>query len=264
MKKTARIAALALTAAAATLAAAPAALAGPAGGEATVTGVIWNDLNANGLRDAGEPGIKGAYVGVLGGSYTTTAEDGGYSLTAPSGLAVQVHAADRSGWGAVWGPEAEGGSVFGHCTGESGAVVLEPGQVLSGYDGGFVTSKVDYSPAPITLSPAKDVYAVGDVVEVLGGIGHEGPGCAQLFAEVQLPEGVTKLDRLGDLRPYMSDGPRTVTGWTADRQAPGTPGAIGARFVVDSPLSAATITVKSAWFDSNPANDSASVQLNAS
>ncbi|AXX27499.1 hypothetical protein KCV87_19795 [Actinosynnema pretiosum subsp. pretiosum] len=266
MGKKALITTTALTAlAAAALGAAPA-TAEPVG-TGTITGTLWDDLNANGLRDAGEPGIEDAYVGLLGrdSSYVTTAADGSYSITAPAGVAVQVHAVDRMGWGQLWGPQAEDGSVFGHCTGEAEAVVLEPGQVLSGYDGGFVPSDEDYRSIPLTLSPAKDVYAVGDVVEVLGGIDHDSKGCHQLFAELVLPEGVTKLDRLGDLLPLnLDDGPRRVTGWTFERQAPGATGTIGARFTVDRPLTAAEITVKNGLRDDNPANDSASVQLNAS
>ena len=48
---------------------------------------VWNDLNANGIQDAGEPGINGVTVELCNGSgvitiATTTTDGGGvYSFT---------------------------------------------------------------------------------------------------------------------------------------------------------------------------------------
>ena len=44
-----------------------------------VCGVVWNDVNANGLREAGEPAIEAAVV-TLNGVSTQTAQDGYYQF----------------------------------------------------------------------------------------------------------------------------------------------------------------------------------------
>jgi hypothetical protein len=64
----------------------------PSGG-ATITGFIWNDVNNNGIQDAGEAGISGVSVS-LGGVTTSTDASGFYSITydnsAGCELAVQI------------------------------------------------------------------------------------------------------------------------------------------------------------------------------
>lgn len=59
----------------------------------TVTGFKWNDLNGDGIRDAGEPALAGVYIYIdldgddrpdLGEPSTLTAADGSYRLTPPS------------------------------------------------------------------------------------------------------------------------------------------------------------------------------------
>ncbi|GAA2665307.1 MULTISPECIES: SdrD B-like domain-containing protein [Actinosynnema] len=259
------ITALAIAATAAALGGAPAASAAEATG--TVTGFVWQDLNANGLRDAGEPGVKNAYVGIKGlnSSYVATAEDGSYSITAPAGSHV-VHLGDQSGFGKVWGPQADGGSAFGHCTGETAPIGVGAGETVR-VDGGLVPAVFDFQPTGLTLSPAKDVYAVGDVVEVLGGITHDGAGCSGAHATLDLPSGVTKLDRLGDYLPfYATDKPNQVTGQVNERRAAGHAYTLGARVVVDRPLDAAAFRLSTMWVpseDPNPANNSTSTTITA-
>ncbi len=46
----------------------------------SVRGVVFEDLNANGRRDAGEPGISGLSIRLGSGEETTTARDGSYRL----------------------------------------------------------------------------------------------------------------------------------------------------------------------------------------
>ncbi|GAA2665311.1 MULTISPECIES: SdrD B-like domain-containing protein [Actinosynnema] len=255
----------ALVIAASALAAAPAALAEEATG--TVTGIVWHDLNANGLRDAGEPGVKNAYVGIKGlnSSYVATAEDGSYSITAPAGDHV-VHLGDNSGFGKVWGPQADGGSAFGLCTGETAPISVGAGETVR-VDGGLVTASFDFQPTEFALSPAKDVYAVGDVVEVLGGITHDGAGCYSTHATLDLPDGVTKLDRLGDYLPfYATDKPNQVTGQAAERRAAGHAYTLGARVVIDRPLNAAEFKISTMWndsFDPDHTNNSLTTAINA-
>ncbi|ATE51979.1 SdrD B-like domain-containing protein [Actinosynnema pretiosum] len=261
------ITALAIAATAAALGGAPAASA--AEGTGAITGVIWQDLNANGERDAGEPGLKGAYVGIdgLSSTYTQTGADGSYTITAPAGSGYRVHLADGLLSGYVWGPEIRGHSVFGHCTGKSAPIDLAAGEVVPDANGGVVKPSFDFQPTGLTLSPAKDVYAVGDVVEVLGGIGHEGAGCSGTSAVLRLPDGVTKLERLGDYLPfYATDKPNEVTGQPDGRRAGRHPFTLGARVVIDRPLTAAEFTISTMWndsFDPDHTNNSLTTAINA-
>ncbi len=46
-----------------------------------VCGFVWNDLNGNGIQDAGEPGLDGVTVTASNGATTTTDTNGLYSFT---------------------------------------------------------------------------------------------------------------------------------------------------------------------------------------
>ena len=52
-----------------------------AAGATSVSGVVYDDTNANGRRDAGEPGLSGVAVSD-GAELVAIAADGGYRLTA--------------------------------------------------------------------------------------------------------------------------------------------------------------------------------------
>src|SRR5262249_51076750 len=49
-------------------------------GSGGVCGLVFNDLNHNGLQDAGEPGIGGVTVTLSDGTSTTTNADGSYVI----------------------------------------------------------------------------------------------------------------------------------------------------------------------------------------
>jgi len=51
----------------------------------TVQGTVYNDVNANCLKDAGEPGIPNVLMHISGGDYTYTDINGGYRFYLPSG-----------------------------------------------------------------------------------------------------------------------------------------------------------------------------------
>ena len=48
---------------------------------ASIGDFVWNDLNANGIQDAGEPGLAGVTVSLSNGATTTTNASGAYSFT---------------------------------------------------------------------------------------------------------------------------------------------------------------------------------------
>ena len=66
-----------------------------------VCGLVFNDLNHNGIRDAGEPGIPLVKVTVSDGTTTTTVEtdvNGLYSLFEPFGISVTISALIPTGF----------------------------------------------------------------------------------------------------------------------------------------------------------------------
>jgi predicted phosphodiesterase len=83
---------------------------------ATVSGVVFDDANRNGKRDAGEAGIAGAVVSDQH-AVATTGKDGRYTLT-PAGSRGPIFVSLPDGWsasGAFWKarPEAGGTADFG-------------------------------------------------------------------------------------------------------------------------------------------------------
>jgi hypothetical protein len=67
----------------------PATGAGAAVTTGTVSGTVWHDLDADGTRDAGEPGIRRVTITRLGTTATTvTGADGRWTLSLPSGTAT--------------------------------------------------------------------------------------------------------------------------------------------------------------------------------
>ncbi len=54
-------------------------------GSATVQGVVFNDLNQNGIQDPDEDGVQGVTIYSDGGEQTVTDENGAYTLTVPVG-----------------------------------------------------------------------------------------------------------------------------------------------------------------------------------
>jgi len=67
----------------------PEIIRGEGDGGDTVRGVVFQDLNRNGRRDEGEPGVSGVKVS-NGRDVVATQSDGGYSLPARSDMAVFV------------------------------------------------------------------------------------------------------------------------------------------------------------------------------
>ncbi|HKO99586.1 MAG TPA: SdrD B-like domain-containing protein [Pyrinomonadaceae bacterium] len=70
--------------------------------EATISGLKFNDLNGNGVRDTGEPGISGWTIKITDSSgntqTTTTNSSGNYSFTVPAPGTYTVAEVLQSGW----------------------------------------------------------------------------------------------------------------------------------------------------------------------
>src|SRR5206468_1093855 len=78
----------------------------------TIGDFVWNDSNANGIQNGGEPGINGVTLtltgtngaGVAVTDHATTSGNGGYLFTeAPGTYTVTVDASNFSGAGALVG-----------------------------------------------------------------------------------------------------------------------------------------------------------------
>src|SRR5439155_625679 len=76
----------------------------------TIGDFVWNDTNANGIQNVGEPGINGVTLTLTGTNasggavvdHTTTAGNGGYLFTeVPGTYTVTVDAANFTGLGAL-------------------------------------------------------------------------------------------------------------------------------------------------------------------
>ncbi|MYM26026.1 hypothetical protein GTP46_25690 [Duganella sp. FT135W] len=111
--------------------------------QATLGDRVWEDSNGNGVQDSGEQGIDGAtvqlkdsaghVVGTVathdGGQYSFTVDPGTYSVsvTAPTG-----YVATGAGQGGNSATDSDVGA-----SGNTGAIVLTPGQVNNDVDAGF-------------------------------------------------------------------------------------------------------------------------------
>jgi hypothetical protein len=105
---------------------------------------LWNDLNANGIQEAGEPGIAGQTVdlldcsgNVLGSTVTDATGIYGFCNLTAGGYAVGFHAPA----GSVFSPQDQGlndavDSDANTTTGVTGCVVLAPGETNLTIDAG--------------------------------------------------------------------------------------------------------------------------------
>ena len=66
-------------------------------GEHLIQGTVYNDLNGDGVRDVGEPGVLGAVVTLVGIGEKTTGSDGLFAFGVQAG-AYTVHETDPPGY----------------------------------------------------------------------------------------------------------------------------------------------------------------------
>ncbi|WIX93173.1 SdrD B-like domain-containing protein [Amycolatopsis sp. DG1A-15b] len=265
MKNLARLAALALAVAA------PLALAGPAHADATgsITGDVWLDSNSNGLKDVGEPAIAGQWMVIDGtGNAVQTDAKGQYEFKNLPAGSYAVKSTDRAGFGQGW-TTVGGDSAFRGADGKLGnPVVLTAGQRVKGLDSGFATAKVDYRAGQVIIS--NTAPKVGDVIDIVGSAVPVGNVWDQFGGQLSLPDGLRVVERLGGMPKYYATEPAgKITGFFYDRRYPGAYEFVGARVVVEKPLSAAEIKF-TAWkgvfgsTDPDTANDVISTTLTTS
>ena len=122
-----------------------------------VNGVAWDDLNANGIQEAGEPGLAGATIYVMDASdpnsfsvvgSDTTSGDGSYSVSLPPGVykaTITPPLADGTSYtlsplpASV--PEGAEGNDFNPLDWETAVVTLQSGGTGAGsFDAAFYTT----------------------------------------------------------------------------------------------------------------------------
>ncbi|MEV6241656.1 SdrD B-like domain-containing protein [Lentzea sp. NPDC051838] len=266
MKISTRLAALALTVAA------PLALAGTAEAAPTgsVSGVVWHDLNSNGLRDAGEPAIKGAAMYMEDtGTAVFTDEQGRYEFKNLTAGTYPVRVGDRSLSHGQALTRLGGTSKFHPSNGVPlNPVVVKAGQKVKHLDAGLVTAKLDHIAEKIYVSNPNP--KVGDTIDIVGGAYPDGNAWDQFGGELSLPEGLRVVERLGGMPKFWETEPAgKVTGFFHDRRSPSAREFVGARVVVEKQMNGAELKFE-VWkglyrsTDTNTANDVATASLTTS
>ncbi|MEV8436464.1 SdrD B-like domain-containing protein [Actinosynnema sp. NPDC051121] len=212
----------------------------------SISGVAWLDQDSDGIRDSGEPAFAGHTMYLVGtNTAVQTDENGRYTFTGlKPGETYRVGSMDRSlldGHG--WSPQQDrmaNGSDFSPVDGTAAVVTGEQNA-----DSGLVLTVNDYRPSQIIVAPTKQVYQVGDVVDIVAGAHFDGNANDQFGAKLTLPDGLRKLERIGGMPKFMDeDKPNEVTGMFYDRRYPGLIEFLGARVRVEQPIAAADIKVE--------------------
>ncbi|GEM_PF-2182310 len=125
---------------------------------AAVGDFVWNDLNGNGIQDAGEPGLQGVQVNLYNGTSliatTTSDANGAYHFTglAPGTYTVQFIAPN----GYVFSPSLQGSNraVDSNPTqlGVTSAFTLVAGQTDNTIDAGLMVAPPPCTPVSITAN----------------------------------------------------------------------------------------------------------------
>jgi len=157
----------------------------------TLGNFVWNDLDGDGIQDAGEPGLSGVTVSVytqaVGGvavATTTTNGSGQYTFSALAAQTYYVEVTLPSGY--VLSPQGQGSddaldSDFDRTSRRTGPVVLSAGQNLTSVDAGMFQPVTisgrkyhdlngdgsDLTPSVVVLQPSaatgKDTYNIRDL-----------------------------------------------------------------------------------------------------
>lgn len=183
----------------------------------TISGTVWHDLDADGVRDPGEPGVPHVTIAWLGRSpRVVTGADGRWTLTLPAGRATLTALTG-------WLPSACPGDLScaaGRTTNQRFAVRnqyveatvdVTAGGALAGLDLGLEPDRGDPVGSPTSLHSGNDrgdgpahSHDLAARNSVIGGY----PGCTDPARTRRCPIG-TKLGQLGQL---YNQGTSWVTG----------------------------------------------------
>jgi SdrD B-like domain/PKD domain/Putative Ig domain len=148
---------------------------------ATIGDFVWNDLNANGIQDSGEPGLAGITVSLSNGATTTTNASGAYSFTNVLPGTYTVSVATPAGFA----PSPTGaGTPSTDSNGSGTSVTVLGGAIDNTVDFGF------YVPVPTTTCVA--ITAIkGKAITPVTLTGAGGAGGPYTFTATGLPAGLS-------------------------------------------------------------------------
>jgi hypothetical protein len=239
----------------------------------SICGIVWHDVNEDGIRQADEPVLPNVTIGDLnqGTRYVNSGPDGRYCLTGlPVGDYV-LQANDLSGFGKSWTHDGRD-SKFGFTTGlgydhddASNPIPIKIRKShgkftrVENFDAGYLTATSDLQAVQLLVAPNLPVGTpihVGDVIDVYGAVAPSGNAAEQLGATLTLPEGMTILDRQGGMPSYVQG--QQVIGDFHERRFPGAVEFVGAKVRIDQPITAGQVKVEThlgVFHDSNPNNN---------
>ena len=133
--------------------------------DSSITGVKWNDINGNGLRDVGEPTISGIWIYIdldgdnridIGEPTTVTGADGSYKFSFPGAGTYTIREVAPAGYSQTFpGPAVDNEHTI-TLTGNASVDAF----VVAGLNFGNRLT-VDYGDAPITYGIAAHGYVSG-------------------------------------------------------------------------------------------------------
>jgi SdrD B-like domain/PKD domain len=104
---------------------------------ASIGNFVWNDVNRNGIQDAGEPGISGVLVTLSNGATTTTNASGFYSFTGLPAGTYSVTFNTPAGFVATPSNVGNDATDSDPINGTVSGIVLTEGQINNTIDAGF-------------------------------------------------------------------------------------------------------------------------------
>jgi len=126
----------------------------------SISGYKWNDLDGDGVKDAGEPGLGGWIINLSGAASdtTTTASDGYYIFTELAAGTYTVSETLKSGWTRTY-PPAPGTHTVNLAAGQNvinknfgNKAIPPPPPSVGGYGELIVASPVNYVTLLLTIS----------------------------------------------------------------------------------------------------------------
>jgi len=236
-------------------------LAAPQG---SLAGVVFNDLDANGQRDATDPGLAGVTVTLTGTDSqgavnlsTATDANGAFSFGQLNGGTYSLQAAAHAGF---VNTAANGGTAGGTVgTGAITGIVLPANTSAQQYlfaQRALASFNADVS---VTLAAANAQPVQNSIVTLTLTVANAGPAIARnVVVTDQLPAGLTLVSATPSMGAFNS-----ATGaWTVGTLDSGASETLTLNATVNTlgPLTD-TASATSTTNDSNPANNSASVTL---
>jgi hypothetical protein len=238
--------------------------------ESSLAGTVYEDLNANGLQDAGEQGLAGVSVSLSGGEIprtATTGMDGSFEFT---GLVAGTYAMTVGAASGYYDGVATIGAAGGSAV---GATISGINLIEGAHAAGYAFAKINLksrSEADLTIydwTASKNSPRVNETFSLLLRVGNYGPDAMRASASVHLPSSLQILSA------EASEGTfDPVTGyWDIGRLSPA-----GGPIIVPDPvlalqvrattegiaaLSASISSPYPTWVDPDIGNNSASLSL---